>query len=369
MKHRAALTIVGQSFSSVSNFAVGVVVARVAASFASTVRLRWLQHVTLHPFHREARTRQVTSQFNGALAAVDYALFEASSRPESQNLRRRVQLVEGVLSSCPGGNLLDAGCGTGLVDRRLLLSRPRDFRITVLDQSLPMIEYCIASACDIGSLAPTVGRLECMPYADASFDVSLALGVLEYADLDLAIGELSRVTRPRGLVVVSMLNALSLYRLTEWYIYQPLLRALGFTERALGLREENRHGVQKSGIRAYSARALQKRMKKAGLLPIDIVYSDVTFLVPPLDRVQILRSKAERYARQHEARGKSCRLMGTAYLIVAIRAPVNLRRSRLDESATPCEGPPEAHSYPDKGLTFISHPQGQRTRPTRVRPR
>jgi SAM-dependent methyltransferase len=158
-----------------------------------------------------------------------------------------------------------------------------------------------------------------MPYADAGFDVSLALGVLEYGVLDVAVGELSRVTRPGGLVVVSMLNALSFYRLTEWYVYQPLLRALGFTERALGLREENRHGVQKSGIRAYSARALEKRMKRAGLLPIDIVYYDVTFLVPPLDRVQLLRSKAERFACQHKLQGKSRRFMATAYLIVARR--------------------------------------------------
>jgi ubiquinone/menaquinone biosynthesis C-methylase UbiE len=336
--HRVAVTIVDQSVSSVSNFAAGAVVARVAACFTSALGLRFLQHVTLHPFHREARTRQVASQFNGALAAVNYALFEASSRPESQNLRRRVQFVEGVLSSCPGGNLLDAGCGTGLVDRTLLLSRPRDFHITVLDQSLQMIEYCVGSARNIGSLAATVGRLERMPYADASFDVSLALGVLEYADLDVAVGELSRVTRPGGLVVVSMLNALGVYRLTEWYVYQPLLRALGFAERALGLREENRHGAQKSGIRAYSARALKKRMKKADLLPIDIVYYDVTFLVPPLDRVPFLRSKAEGFARQHEVWGKSCPLMGTAYLIVASRAPADQRRPMLDELATPFEG-------------------------------
>ena len=107
-----------------SNFAVGVVVTRVADYLSAAVGLRCLLHVTLHPHHREARQRQVTSQFNGALAAADYALFEASSRPESQNLRQRVQLVEGILSSYPGGDLLDAGCGTGLVDRTLLLSRP-----------------------------------------------------------------------------------------------------------------------------------------------------------------------------------------------------------------------------------------------------
>ncbi len=203
--HCAEVTI-DQSVFSVWNFAVRVVLARVAAYVTSAAGLRCLQHGTLHPFHRKARKRRVTSKFNDALVAVDYALFEASSRPESQNLRRRVRLVEEILSSCPGGNLLDAGCGPGRVDRTLLRSRPRDFRITVLDQSLPMIEYCVANARNIGSLAPTLGRLERMPYANASFDVSLALGVLEYTDLELAVGELSRVTRPGGLVVVSMLT-------------------------------------------------------------------------------------------------------------------------------------------------------------------
>ena len=337
MGHRATVTIDDQRFSSVWNFAVGVVVARVAAYFTSVAALRCLQHATLHPFHGKARKRQVTSKFNDALAPVDYALFEASSRPESQNLRRRVQLVEEILSSCPGGNLLDAGCGPGRVDRTLLLSRPRDFRITALDQSLPMIEYCVASSRNIGSVAPTLGQLERMPYADASFDVSLALGVLEYTDLDLAVGELSRVTRPGGLVVVSMLNALSFYRLTEWYFYQPLLRALGFTERVLGLREENRHGVRKSGIRAYSARALQERMKKAGLLPVDIVYYDVTFLVPPLDRARLLRRKSRTVRSPARGTGHVVSFAGDRISHRRKSGAGESARSMLDESGTPGE--------------------------------
>ncbi len=81
-------------------------------------------------------------------------------------------------SSCSGGHLFDAGCGPGIVDRTLLVSHGRDFRITVLNQSPQTIEYCLANAHGIGSLTPTVGRLEIMPDAHASFDVSLAMGVL-----------------------------------------------------------------------------------------------------------------------------------------------------------------------------------------------
>jgi len=43
-------------------------------------------------------------------------------------------------------------------------------------------------------------------------------------DAQAAIGQLSRVTRPGGVVLVSMLNPANPYRLTEWFLYWPALR-------------------------------------------------------------------------------------------------------------------------------------------------
>ena len=46
----------------------------------------------------------------------------------------------------------------------------------MLDQSPVMVEHCAAIVRDAGKVGATVGRLEAMPYATASFDVTLALG-------------------------------------------------------------------------------------------------------------------------------------------------------------------------------------------------
>lgn len=69
-----------------------------------------------------------------------------------------------------------------------------------------------------------VGRLEQLPYPDNSFDVILALGVLEYLpQLDAGLIEIARVAKPGAVIIVSMLNPQSLYRSWERYIQKPLV--------------------------------------------------------------------------------------------------------------------------------------------------
>ena len=190
-------------------------------------------------------------------------------------------LYKSILASCPGGDLLDAGCGPGVMAQALLKSRPHDFRISVLDQSPAMVEYCAASARSLGKVYPAVGQLEALPYADATFDITLAMGVLEYTNASTAVSEISRVTRPGGLAVTTMLNPLSPYRITEWIIYRPLLRALGAVEILLHVPVERRHKTGATGIHALTPRTLRRLMTKANLEPVDLVYYDLAFPIPP----------------------------------------------------------------------------------------
>jgi ubiquinone/menaquinone biosynthesis C-methylase UbiE len=201
--------------------------------------------------------------------------------------------------------------------RALLESRPHDFCITVLDQSPAMVEYCAASVRDVGEVCPIVGRVEVMPFADSTFDVTLIMGALEYADARAAVREISRVTRPGGLVIVTMLNPLSLYRFTEWFLYRPFLRVLEAIERSLGVPGERRHGARATGIHVFPAGRLRRLMRHAGLQPIDVAYYDVTPLVPPLDRLPRMMRKAERTTHERAVTRGWRRWMGTAYLIAA----------------------------------------------------
>lgn len=266
---------------------------------------------------RTSRKERVTAQYNSSQAAADYARANLGSRPEGRFFRSRLQLVQDLLASCPGGDLLDAGCGPGVMARALLEFRPHDFRITVVDQSPAMVGYCAASVRDVGEVHPAVGQLEAMPFADVSFDVMLVMGALEYANVRAAVREISRITRQSGLVIVTMLNPLSPYRLTEWFLYRPLLRVLEAIERSFGVPAERRHGARASGIRALSAGRLRRLMKQAGLQPMDLVYFDVTPLVPPLDRLPRMVRKAERTAHERTVTRGWRRWMGTGYLVVA----------------------------------------------------
>jgi ubiquinone/menaquinone biosynthesis C-methylase UbiE len=269
---------------------------------------------------RKRRRELVTAQYNSAQSAADYASSNRTSGHAGQFFRSRLQLVQDILEPNLGGDLLDAGCGPGVMARALLESRPHDFRITVLDQSPAMVKHAAASASEVGKVGPVVGQLEAMPLTAASFDVTLVMGALEYADARAALREISRVTRRGGLVVVTMLNPLSLYRFTEWFVYWPLRRALEAIERVSGVPAERRHAARATGIRAFPAGTLCRLMAQADLHPLDVIHYDVSPLVPPLDRAPKLVQMAERIVPERSAERWWGRALATAYLITARRA-------------------------------------------------
>jgi len=274
---------------------------------------------------RPSRKDRVVAQYDSTLAADEYAHAYDRERPEGRFFRARLRLVQDILARCPGGDLLDAGCGPGMIAHTLLQSRPRDFRITVLDQSPAMVEYCAANTRPVGGVRPTVGRLEALPYADGTFDVTLAMGVLEYVDARRAIGELCRVTRPGGLVVVTMLNPLSPYRVVEWFFYWPLLRIIEAVERVFAIPVERRHRACFTGIHAFPSGTLRRFMTEARLQPVDLVYYDITMLLPPLDRIPWIARKAEQASRKRVTAAGRHRWLGTGYLLAARRSQVRLQ--------------------------------------------
>jgi ubiquinone/menaquinone biosynthesis C-methylase UbiE len=253
-----------------------------------------------------------------AADAAEYAAAYDGSSRFARYFQSRLYVVGEQLRARRSGDLLDVGCGPGMMIRQLVDSRPGDFKITGLDLSAGMVNEAATRLHDT-NVEMRIGRAECLPFPDASFDVVLALGVLEYTDLSLAISEISRVSRPGGLVLVTMLNPLNPYRLVEWCCYWPALRLLGRCEQLVGVPAKSRHGAPRTGIRAYTKGRLRGLISAAGLEPTDVVYYDLTPLVPPLDRVA--RRINRRWINDIEStitRGAG-RWMGTAYLIAARR--------------------------------------------------
>lgn len=273
----------------------------------------------VHRGGRPSRVDVAGAEYEDVAAAAGYAAAHDGWGPAARYFHSRLHVVQESLRACSGGDLLDVGCGPGILVRRLLNTRGNSFRITACDRSPGMVAAAAERITGADRARLTVSRIEEMPFPDRSFDVALATGVLEYTQAESSLRELARVVRPGGLVVVTMLNPFSPYCLFEWIVYWPALRLLGCAERLMGLPPERRHGARRSGIRAIPEGRLRRLMCRMGLRPHDVVYYDLTPLVPPVDRIVRRWSRRWRaYPERTVSRGRR-RWMGTGYLVAARR--------------------------------------------------
>ncbi len=112
--------------------------------------------------------------------------------------RRRVlnAVLDGIALP-PGAHVLDAGCGSG----RELDELARRGRVAGVDVS----DACVARARSRGHADVHRAAIEQLPFADATFDLVTCLDVIEHTPDDRAtLAELRRVTRPGGLLVVTV---------------------------------------------------------------------------------------------------------------------------------------------------------------------
>jgi ubiquinone/menaquinone biosynthesis C-methylase UbiE len=107
-----------------------------------------------------------------------------------------------------GKDVLECGCGTGL-----LLDRIAGFARSAkgVDLSPGMLEKAKERGLDVKE-----GSVTALPYEDESFDVACSFKVLAHVpDLGLALSEMARVTRPGGVVIAELYNALSIRALLK----------------------------------------------------------------------------------------------------------------------------------------------------------
>lgn len=118
-----------------------------------------------------------------------------------------------------GADVLEAGCGTGL-----LLERIARFaaRARGVDLSGGMLAHARERGLDVVQASITA-----LPYADESFDLVCSFKVLAHvSDIRAALAEMARVTRPGGVVLAEFYNALSLR-----YLIKRLKRPTAISER------------------------------------------------------------------------------------------------------------------------------------------
>lgn len=101
-----------------------------------------------------------------------------------------------------GANILDAGCGTGLLTLALLRTLHFPVRITALDLSSTSIgaarKAVEESPGRTRDVTFTEGNLLSLPFSDNSLDLVVTSGALEYVPLAEGMAEIARVIAPGG---------------------------------------------------------------------------------------------------------------------------------------------------------------------------
>lgn len=168
--------------------------------------------------------------------------------------RRRIllSLLKRSIASKSGLEILDAGCGGGATMKSL----GRYGRVLGMEISPQAAEYNREQGRRV-----VLGSVEEMPFPDDSFDLVLALDVIEHVSDDLgALKELFRVLRPGGSLLVTV----------------PALRMLW-----------SEHDVANGHYRRYTSGELGRRAKTAGLEVVDTGYFN-TILFPAILAVRTL---------------------------------------------------------------------------------
>jgi demethylmenaquinone methyltransferase / 2-methoxy-6-polyprenyl-1,4-benzoquinol methylase len=111
--------------------------------------------------------------------------------------RRWRRAVHRAVDPRPGHRVLDLAAGTGTSS--ISIAQAGAF-VVPCDFSLGMLQV---GRRRLPSLPFTAGDALRLPFADASFDaVTISFGLRNVADVDLALREMARVTRPGGRIVV-----------------------------------------------------------------------------------------------------------------------------------------------------------------------
>jgi ubiquinone/menaquinone biosynthesis C-methylase UbiE len=116
------------------------------------------------------------------------------------------ELILNVLSPKGSEVILDAGCGTGIFTRDILSSGSE---VIGLDLSLPMLMRARKKLRGYPFQMVLADMLS-LPFQESSFDKVVSVTALEFIeDGKAAVGELFRVTKRGGRIMVATLNSLS----------------------------------------------------------------------------------------------------------------------------------------------------------------
>ncbi|MDA1129133.1 MAG: class I SAM-dependent methyltransferase [Chloroflexi bacterium] len=220
--------------------------------------------------------------------AVEYHDSHYQRKGRYSPLQYRQHYVEKMIEAQqvpPGAKVLDIGCGPGELSLNLL---KKGYDVWAVDISQSMVDEAVAVVNTNGYpewKQAHVGDIEGIEFQDESFDVVVAAGVIEYQkDDENSLGEMRRVLKPDGYMILNVTNRYSPIRILSapytWMTKQSIGRSVlnVLKTRVLG------RGQLSSlpAIRSHSSRAFDKKLSNFGFEKVNYNYFAFSPLPSPL---------------------------------------------------------------------------------------
>ena len=160
----------------------------------------------------------------------------------------------------PGESVLEVGCGSGVLDRWLASHTRGENRITGVDIN----SYFLREATALSKKEGLEGLIEfregdaqALPFPDNSFEVTMAITVMEEVDAEQTMSEMVRVTKPGGRIAV-VVRAVDMPMLVNLPLRSELRRKI----------EDPEHRSQWVGEHGCADASLYQRFHQAGLTQV-----------------------------------------------------------------------------------------------------
>jgi SAM-dependent methyltransferase len=214
---------------------------------------------------------------------------------------------------------LDAGCGAGRLSVALA---QRGYEVDAIDASPAMLARADRLAAEAGVASAVHTRaadVHAMPFADARFDVVVALGVLPWVESPPQfVAEIARVLKPGGRLVTTADNRVRLNRMLD-----PRLSPFLYRVRQLRWALQGRPRPAREVYRLHWPRSVGELLDAAGLVPVrraTVGFGPLSLLGRSLLSERATIAVHERLQRQADRGLPGLRSMGT-HVVVEGRRP------------------------------------------------
>lgn len=267
--------------------------------------------------------RQVLEDFDSQSASYTERYSLAGTGDVLWPRHRRLLEVVDSLGLPAGAQVLDAGCGPGVLSRDLAR---RGFVGIGVDGAQAMVQYCTQQAMAHGierHWQYSVSDVEALPLRDASFDLVISAGVIEYLPGDGPfLKELRRVLKPGGRLLLCVTNRYGYSESLHSLLYR-IKKIPGVAGAASSLRRlvvGGQHGVMRLSFvpRRHRPREMKELLARHGLQLEADRFAHFTLLPSPLSALagrltSRFDTKLERLDRTR------LRALGSCYLTISRR--------------------------------------------------